>query len=102
MDVQDIFFTLEEEGGDNSYVKAVTTLNKYFITKVNTPYERYQFRSTKQEHSETVEQYVARLRQKAVHCEFENTDEQIRDQVIENCRSSKLRTKLLEKGPKIG
>ncbi|XP_053391748.1 uncharacterized protein LOC128554499 [Mercenaria mercenaria] len=94
----DIYFTLQKEEGANTYLKTVATLEKYFITKVNTPYERYKFRATKQEHSETVEQYVSRLRQKAIHCEFENTDEQIRDQVIEKCKSTKLRKKLLEKG----
>ena len=31
-------------------------------------------------------------------CDFSNVDEQIRDQVIEKCRSNKVRTKLLEKG----
>ena len=98
LDVQDIFFTLEEANGTNNYEKAVNTLNNYFVTKVNVPYERYQFRALKQSDTETVEQYISRLRQKATMCEFENADEQIRDQVIEKCKSTKLRTKLLEQG----
>ena len=53
-----------------------------------------------QEASETVEMFVARLRKKAVFCNFgdvERTDEMIRDQVIEKCSSSRLRRKFLER-----
>ena len=45
----------------------------------------------------TVEQYITRLRQKAVFCDFHNIDENIRDQVIEKCYSQRLRRKLLER-----
>lgn len=45
--------------------------------------------------SETIEQYIIRLRQKAEYCQFHNTDEMIRDQVIEKY-SNRLRRKLLE------
>ena len=51
--------------------------------------------------SETVEQFVTRLRQKAQSCEFRDAaavDEQIRDQVISKCLSHNIRQKLLEKG----
>jgi len=52
----------------------------------------------KQEESETVEQFITKLQQQSELCEFTNCDEQIRDQVIEKCRSHKRRTKMLEKG----
>lgn len=49
--------------------------------------------------TESIDQYVTRLRQKADYCQFgDNIDENIRDQVIEKCLSNRLRTKLLEKG----
>ena len=51
-----------------------------------------------QEQTESVDQFVTRLKQETEHCHFYNADEQIRDQVIEKCRSSHLRRKLLEKG----
>ena len=50
--------------------------------------------------SETVEQFVTRLRQKAQSCEFGDAaavDEQICDQVISKCLSHNIRRKLLEK-----
>ena len=43
-------------------------------------------------------EFVVRLHHQAAACDFSNVDEQIRDQVIEKCRSNKVRTKLLEKG----
>ena len=100
MSVQDIFFTLPEETeGTNVFVKAISALNKHFKPQANVPYERLVFRETKQSVSETVEQYITRLRQKAHTCEFgETCEEQIRDQVISGCISHNLRLKLLQKG----
>ena len=46
---------------------------------------------------ESVDQFVCRLRQKAIFCEFERVDEAIRDQLIEMCRDPKLRRKFPEK-----
>lgn len=47
--------------------------------------------------SETVEQYITRLRQKAVFCNFHNINENFRDQVIDKCYSQRLRRKVLER-----
>ena len=56
-------------------------------------------RNMQQLSTESTDQYVTRLRQRADLCQFEDkTDENIRDQVIEKCLSNRLRTKLLEKG----
>ena len=46
---------------------------------------------------ETIDQFVCRLRQKDISCEFPSVDEAIRDQNIEKCRDPKLRRKFLEK-----
>lgn len=99
LDVQDIFFTLEEEEGDDDYAKCVATLKKYFSSKVNFSVERYNFRSIRQSDTETVDQYITRLKQQVVLCDFNDPDAQIRDQIIEKCKSHKLRTRLLEQGP---
>ncbi|KAL9986226.1 hypothetical protein ACROYT_G000337 [Oculina patagonica] len=101
LSVQDIYFTLNEEGGTDSYQKVKATLNKYFKPQANVPYERLCFRETSQLANETIEQFVTRLRQKAQTCEFGDgaaVDEQIRDQVISKCLSHELRRKLLQKG----
>ena len=48
LNVQDIYFTLTEEGGSDSYEKAKANLNKYFKPQANVPYERLCFRETSQ------------------------------------------------------
>ena len=65
LDVQDIYFMLEEEGGSDNYRKTTATLKKYFKPQANFPYERLCFRETSQLANETVGQFVTRLRQKA-------------------------------------
>jgi hypothetical protein len=61
-------------------------------------YERYMFRQITQTYKETVEQFIIKLRQQAMFCDFANLDKQIRDQVIEKCRSHRIRSKLLGSG----
>ena len=46
---------------------------------------------------ETIDQFVCRLRQKAISCDFVNVDEAIRDQIIEKCKVLRLHRKFLEK-----
>ena len=91
IDVHEIFATLSDPGqpfggtdSSNMYERAPRTLNSYSAPQVNIPYERQKFRQMHQEDSETVDQ--------------EDRNEQIRDQVIDKCQSSKLRKKFLEKG----
>ena len=101
LSVQDIFFTLDEGTGENNYLKAKDALDKYFKPQANVPYERLCFREMSQLPSETVEQFVTQLRQKAQSCDFGDAaavDEQIRDQVISKCLSHNVPRKLLEKG----
>jgi len=102
MEVQDIYYTLlarEPEERETVYTVARDQLSEYFEPRVNVPYERHMFRNTAQQSTETVDQYITRLRLKADHCEFGvNLNEQLRDQVIEKCLSHHLRRKLLEKG----
>ena len=50
-----------------------------------------------QQNGEKVDQFVCRLRQKAITCDFSNVDETIRDQLIEKCLDQKLRRTFLEK-----
>lgn len=102
MKMQDIYFTFpaarEPDGDETVYDIAMEQLDNYFRPRVNTPFERHGFRLMTQEPTESVDQFVTRLKQKAQHCNFDNADEHIRDQVIEKCKSSHLRRKLLERG----
>ena len=93
-DVQDIFFTIDPEPAD--YDAAKQALNTYFKPVKNLPYQRHLFRQTSQQEGEPMNQFVTRLRQIAKDCDYgAETDGFIRDQIIEKCACSKLRTKLL-------
>ena len=94
-EVQDIFFTLTATGDD--YKTAKEKLDDYFSPRKNTSYNRHTFRKEKQKEGESVSQFTTGLRQLATLCDFpaESIDDFIRDQIIDNCISQKLRTKLL-------
>lgn len=97
MDVQEIYFTLAGEDASD-FAATVKVLDDYFAPKTNVPFERHLFRQIAQESGETVDQFVCRLRQRAVSCEFgAGEDDYIRDQVIDKCYSNHLRRKFLEK-----
>ena len=101
MDLQDLYETLTDPGGGDDadeFEKCARTLNSYFLPRSNVPYERHVFRQIEQDGEETVDQFVARLQRQGETCEFGDTkNEQVRDQVIEKCKSTKLRRKLLER-----
>ena len=98
-DVQEIFETLADTGAAADYAKAEKALNDYFIPKVNSTYQNHVFRSMEQQDGETVAQFVTRLKQVVKDCDYgDQSDNQIRDQVVQRCKSHALRRKLLEKG----
>jgi len=73
--------------GENVYDVTVRLLNNQFTPQVNNAFGRLQFRAMAQMPNEALHQYITRLRQKAVICNFDNDDENIRDQVIEKYHS---------------
>ena len=105
IEVQELYETLTdpgpgagvEEDAATEFEKTLRTLNAYFATKRNEPYERHVFRNMAQQEGETVDQFIAKLRKQAQNCNFTDPDVDIRDQVIDRCRSSALRRKLLGK-----
>ena len=55
-----------------------------------------------QQDGETVAQFFTRLRQVVKDCDYgDQAENQIRDQVVQRCKSHELRKKLLEKGEKL-
>ena len=80
-------------------IRNVHLRTAYFTPKINVPYNRHMFHRAAQTYGESVGQFVTRLRQLAISCEYDNkVDEYIRDQVIDKCNSDPLRTKLLAVG----
>ena len=92
---QEIFETLPNQG--ETFDEAIAALDAHFSVKKNVPYERSIFHSAKQEQQESIEQYITRLGKLTKHYGYgDSTDDQIRDQVIASCRSTKHRTKFLQ------
>lgn len=84
-DVYYMFSTAREPGeGETVYTVAMEQLDQYFTPQVNVPYERHLFRTMAQLPTESIDQYITRLRERADYCEFGTArDENIHDQVIE-------------------
>ena len=53
--------------GETVYTVLVTQLNNHFLPKVNKTYERSLFRAMSQSQSETVDQFITHLRQRAFY-----------------------------------
>ena len=98
-DVQEIFTTLTETGDATNYASAVEALNAYFVPRVNSAFARQTFHRITQNPGETVQQFVTRLRKAAKDCDFgTDTNNQIRDAVLNKCTSTYIKRKLLEEG----
>lgn len=106
MPLQEIYYNLpgasvEPEENMDVFEIAINKLNEYFLPKQSKIYERYIFRLIKQEAGENFEKFLIKLRNQAAKCEFDKPDEHIIDQIIEKCRSSELRKKMLTMGDEI-
>ena len=92
--VRDIFNTFSNVGP--SYQDACDRLDEYFLPKKNVIYERWQFHNSKQGTDENTLTYVTRLKTLSETCEYQNSDEEVRDQFVFSCHDNKLREKLLQ------
>lgn len=82
-----------------SYEEVVVKLNKFFVPKENSTYERHLLRQMKQRAGESVDAFTIRLRVQAERCGFgDRAEENIKDQIIQNCQSAILRRDLLKHG----
>ena len=69
------------------------------MPQVNSAFARQTFHRITQNPGETVQQFVTRLRKAAKDCDFgTDTDNQIRDAVLNKCTSTYIKRKLLEEG----
>lgn len=83
------------------YDSAVTSLEKYFAPQLNKRFERHLFRAMKQEENEPFHEFIFRLQNQAKRSNFVDADDMVIDQVIEGCKSTELRKKLLTDDTKL-
>lgn len=82
-----------------SFDEAKAKLNGFFMPKENSTYERHLLRQMKQKAGENIDAFTIRLRVQAERCGFgDRVDENIKDQIIQNCQSATLRRDLLKRG----
>ncbi|XP_058816871.1 uncharacterized protein K02A2.6-like [Topomyia yanbarensis] len=77
------------------YDSGIMSLEKYFAPQSKKRFERHLLRAMKQEELEPFEEYVFRVQDQANRCAFTDIDDMIVDQIIEGCKSSDLRKRLL-------
>ena len=91
---QEIFSTFTETG--TTLAQALTKFDEHFAVSQNVPYERHKFHQCSQKKTESIDQFVIRLRKLAATCDFgEEQDNMIRDMVIAKTTSSELHKRLL-------
>lgn len=75
----------------NTYEKLRTKLNNHYLPKKNKHHARYQFLKLRRNQGESTSSYVARLREKAIDCEFGNThDDKILEHIIQTINNKPL------------
>ena len=99
-EINDIFDTLCKEDGSDTFKETVDKITNHLEPKKNTAFNRYSFRSMKQQEGENMKSYVIRLKEASLKCEFDqySAEEAIIEQIVVNCLSDTLRKKILEAG----
>ena len=101
-DVHALYKTLSTDAAEE-YDAAAAKLNSYFEPKVNKTYEIYHFRRLFQNEpsinkggeTESIDEFVTRLRKSACRCGFTDATLEIKLQVVFGCLSKKVRRKAL-------
>ena len=95
-DIIDMLVISAPAGDGNEYTVFRDALNAHFLPQMNTEYAIYEFHTHAQEQGETLNMYITELKKLAKFCNFQNLDPELKSQIIQNCRSTKLRTQSLK------
>ena len=86
------------KGTNDSYQDVVDKISKHFNPTTSAQLNRYRFREVTQREGESFDEFVGRVREAAKLCNFSNReDEEIADQIVQRCRSTKLKSTFLSK-----
>ena len=78
---------------DVTYERLKAQLDGYFAPQRNCEYEKYVFRKEVQAADQKIDSFHTKLRGLSKYCGFENTDCEIKSQIIQNCQDLKVREK---------
>ena len=79
------------------YSKLKGKLDNYYAPKKNAHYARYLFLKMKPHHEESTVAYAARLREKAVNCDFHDVNKRILEHIIQTTDNAELIRKVIHK-----
>jgi hypothetical protein len=82
---------------ETCYEAARRALSDHFTPRVNTDFEMFTFRQSRQQDGESFEAFHTRLQRLAKNCGFTDKDREIKAQLTIGCTSTELRRKILEK-----
>ena len=97
-EVQEIYssFTWDNAGDNDDYAKVLQKLEDYCEPRRNVVFERYQFWSRNQKEQESIDTWMAALRNMAAKCEFGNQNELLlRDKLVFGIRDVAVKERLL-------
>ncbi|XP_061170050.1 uncharacterized protein K02A2.6-like [Saccostrea echinata] len=88
-------YNAEKEDSPTTYVGTKQVLSTYFSPRKNIQMAVYKFRNCKQSGTQTLDEYVTELRRLSKDCEFNDVNKEILSQIIQHCRSNRLRRRAL-------
>lgn len=95
---RDIYNTWVLTGDDKKKLKVhLDRFQQHVQPKLNPIFARYKF-SNELQGTQTIEQYVTKLRLLVKDCNYTNADEMIRDRIVFGTNSAKVREKLIQEG----
>ena len=83
---------LQPADGQTRYAKLVGKVTEYFNPTENTEIQKYIFRNCQQK-SDNIDEFYAELKSLAKTCNFNDSDAEIKSQLIMGCKSKKVREK---------
>lgn len=84
------------EGDREDITKIIDALEKHFEPTRNVIYERYKFNTCIQDQSESIDQYITKLKQMAATCKFGQLEnELIRDRLVLGAKDTSARARML-------
>jgi Arc/MetJ-type ribon-helix-helix transcriptional regulator len=95
-DAIEVFNTFEFSAGDDKKLdKVIEQFERYCNPRKNVVFERYQFWKITQRDSETVDQFVTRLKNKVKSCEYTSVDDMVRDKFVFSIQDLTVKERLL-------
>lgn len=85
---------------ENDYEELTRRIEEHMKPKLNKIIERMKFEKIEKHPEDSMENFVFKLRCQAKYCEFVDTDDEIRTQIVKKCEPH-LRRKILEKDMKL-